>query len=67
MNWTMRIFGAAAAASLLVYAFTGKALWVDLDTEKGSDAMRFLLLLTIHAAGIVCGIFSFMPDDEESP
>jgi hypothetical protein len=63
MNWALRIFGAAAAASVFVYAFTGRALWVDLNTGEGGDAMRFLLLLAIHGAGIVCGILSLIPDD----
>ena len=42
--------------SLLVFAFTGRAVWATLDTQLGVDAIRFVLLLVFHMGGFLAAL-----------
>lgn len=42
--------------SVLLFAVTGDQLWAPLDSS-GTSAMRFLLLLLLHAAGFMSGLY----------
>lgn len=52
MKLVIRIWFAFSIVSLALYAFTGYTLWIPLQ-KGGEDALRFMLLLAFHIAGVM--------------
>lgn len=52
MKIIIRIWAAIALASLLLFAFTGVGIWVQVDLSRISDHIRWFLLALFHTMWI---------------
>ena len=59
MRKTLRYIGAAAMASILVWAATGVGWWSPLMGPQ--DAGRGIVLFMLHAAAVMGFVFSYAP------